>query len=409
MPRRQWIKALFLWGLGGLGLLSGNLAQAGRPRRYAQALPGTAVTLPKDHGPHPDFRTEWWYFTGWFEAEGLNAPVGVQITFFRNAPDTDTDNPSRLAPTQLLFAHAAVAMPGHGQLLHADKALRAGLGDTTMGPVDERGHFHLRLGNWHLQLNPDESWQARIDAQPFELDLRFVPTQAPWLQGDRGFSRKGPSPAQASHYITLPHLRSSGKIRLRDTKQTLNVRGRTWMDHEWSTAVLDPQASGWDWVGLHGEDGSSIMAFIIRRAPLRTTEQADRADRADRADKGAIRDTLWAHAELRSATGQRRVFKVVRFEPAQTWTSPRTGTVYPVAMQLQLDELRFDLKPLMPDQELDTRLSTGTIYWEGAVRVSMSQSHAADPAQPRPADNTSPVAWGTGYLELTGYWKPLKL
>lgn len=357
------------------------LPLAARP--YAKARPDNRIRLPQDHGPHPEFRTEWWYFTGWFQAKGQTDPLGIQITFFRNAPDTHPDNPRRLAPRQLLFAHAAIADPKTGKLLHAERAVRVGLNDSELGQIDEHGQMTLRLGRWGLRRMKDGQWQADILTRDFDLSLRFQTTQPPWLQGEQGYSRKGPAPLQASHYITLPHLQSSGYLRTKD-RQT-ELLGRTWMDHEWSTAVLDPRADGWDWVGLHGDDGSSLMAFVIRR-------------------QGAA--PLWAHACWRSANGEIRQFSRVRFEVTDWWTSPRTGTRYPINQRLHLDDWSLQLQALMPDQELDTRASTGTIYWEGAVRVF--QTSTPSPAGQAGSPATT-VRWGQGYLELTGYWRPLKL
>lgn len=352
-------------------------------RKWSAAKPDKLISLPADHGPHPDFRTEWWYFTGWFHPEGKSSQddaeaLGLQVTFFRNAPRTALENPVRMAPRQLLFAHVAIAQARRGKLLHGQTARRVGLSDTVMTSADASGRFELSISDWRLQAQADGRWQTRIRTPEFMLDCTFTPTQTPWLQGDKGFSRKGPDLLQASHYITLPHLDSRLTLDVKGEPKTAAWRGTTWMDHEWSTSVLDERAAGWDWVGLHGDDGSALMAFRIRP---RTTSTLSAAT-AD----------IWQHAELRSPDGQRRSFKRIRFETLDWWTSPRTGTRYPVKMRLHLDDEILTLSPLMPDQELDSRLSTGTVYWEGAVAVSRADR-----------------AWGKGYLELTGYWKPMTL
>ena len=365
-------------------------------RVYDQPRAGRVLTLPLDHAGHPDYRTEWWYFTGWLTREGkvskdkptadnpttshADNALGLQITFFRSAPKVSTHNKSRFSPTQLLFAHVAVADPARGQLWHDQISVRHGLADSEMVyTADAERTFKLRLRDWRLTLLKNGQWEASIRGRqagaPYALDLSFSPTQTPWLQGNKGFSQKGPRPEQSSHYITLPHLQTRGRIQLEGQTHVINS-GTTWMDHEWSTTVLDPAAQGWDWVGLHGLDGSSIMAF-------------------------AIRPDVWRHAAIRQADGRVKELSNVALTPVEQWTSGRTQTRYPVSMRLQLDNRTFELRPLMNDQELDARASTGTIYWEGAV--SVYEMPAGEAGQGKG------TLWGRGYLELTGYHKPMRL
>ncbi len=369
-------------------------------RNHAPALPAYRIRLPRDHGAHPSFRTEWWYFTGWFEAGGDGtSPIGIQITFFRTAPHSDPDNPARMAPHQLLLAHVAVASIQNGKLVHDQIARRTGLSDTGMSEVDSEGRFELRIGKWLLQRRADGVWVAQIRSAEMDLRCEFEPTQPEWLQGDAGFSRKGPRAEQASHYITLAHLASRAELRLRKDALTRRLTGKTWMDHEWSSSVLDERAVGWDWVGLHGDDGSSLMAFRIRGKDAASAAGGD----------------IWQHAQLRLADGRVVSFAKIRFEVLQKWTSPRTGTEWPISLRLVLDHTVFELRPLMPDQELDSRMSTGTVYWEGAVQVfrrpaGPTGAAARDSGTSREgASAGDTVRWGKGYLELTGYWKPMKL
>ncbi|HEY1058898.1 MAG TPA: lipocalin-like domain-containing protein [Limnobacter sp.] len=371
MNRRTCLQ--FLAAAGLTAPLQGPvLAKANR--LFDQPRADLPPQLPRDHGAHPGFRTEWWYFTGWFNSPGMANPLGIQVTFFRSAPELDVENPSRFNPSQLLFAHAAIAMPGKGQLVHAQTIRRAGSGlsaiRNTPGKV-----LDLQLPGWALSSPQGDTWQCDIQAQEVSLSLRMTQTQAPWLQGNNGYSRKGPGETQASYYITLPHLKTTGTIRV-DSK-TLPVDGSFWMDHEWSSTVLAPNAQGWDWVGLQGTGGESLMAFQIRPKP----------------EPGKTLKPIWTHAALRNAQGQVHTFKTVEFQTRQTWTSPRTGVVYPVEQALRLDGQQFYLKPMMPDQELDARNSTGTLYWEGAVAV----------------ENANQQPWGRGYLEMTGYDRPMTL
>lgn len=332
---------------------------------YAPVTPGHALQFPRDAGSHPQFRTEWWYLTGWVKtADGTE--LGMQITFFRNRPLLDESNPSRFAPRQLLFAHAALAEVKAGRLLHEQRAARAGFG---LAEAQE-GRTDVWIDDWSLR-QTDAGYSARIAARDFVYALEFKPSQAVLLQGERGFSRKGPDPAQASYYYSQPQLAVSGTISLKG--EQFAVSGSAWLDHEWSSAYLAKDAVGWDWVGLNLADGGALMAFRMR-------------DRQG--------GTYWAGGARRGADGRVQVFRPeeVRFEPLRRWRSPRTGAEYPVALRLKAGGLELDLEPLLDDQELDARASTGTIYWEGAVRAR---------AEGKPL--------GQGYLELTGYWKPLKM
>ena len=338
---------------------------------YAQPNPDIPIALPRDHGPHPAFRTEWWYFTGWFESPEMEQPLGVQITFFRSAPNVDVRNPSAFAPKQLLFAHAAVAMPAAGQLKHEQIIRRAGSGGAEFGSNRERV-LNIQMPGWLLETAQSDVWQCTIQTPQLAMNLRMEQTQTPWMQGRGGFSQKGPKPEQSSYYITLPHMTSEGTIQVAGKR--LAVKGSFWMDHEWSSTLLAPNAQGWDWMGLHGRNGEALMAFQIR-------------------DKNASNAPVWTHAALRQADGTVQTFKRIKFDVLRQWKSTRTGIEYPVAQRLVLDEQIFDLEPLFDDQELDARASTGTLYWEGAVRVKSADA--------------SP--WGQGYLEMTGYDKPMQL
>lgn len=357
-------RAFLLLPLLALALLAA-LPAAGADITYAPVKPGARLAFPRDHGSHPQFRTEWWYLTGWIKTED-GADLGVQVTFFRNRPGLAEDNPSRFAPRELLFAHAALADPKAGRLLHDQRSARAGFGIAQAGA----GDANLRLEDWSLARD-GEAWVADIKAGEFRLALRFTPNQPVLLQGEGGYSRKGPRPEQASYYYSLPQLAVSGEVRRAGV--TSKVTGRAWMDHEWSSEVMAPDAVGWDWAGINLDDGGALMAFRMRNA------------------KG---EAIWSGGSLRAADGRLKALgpKDVRFEPLRAWRSPRTGASWPVAMRVHAAGRQWDLAPLMDDQELDARASTNTVYWEGAVRAS----EAGKPA-------------GRGYLELTGYWKALKL
>ncbi len=334
MRRRQFL----------LALAAAPLARADEVA-FAAVTPGRRLRFPRDHGAHPEYRTEWWYATGWLERGG--ARLGFQVTFFRARTPWETKNPSRFAPRQILLAHAALADPRHGRLRHDERAARdafdlAGAATrTTEAWIDD----------WRFQLERG-AYRAKIAARDFAFDLALEAPGAPLLQGEDGFSRKGPRPQEASYYYSRPQMTVRGSV---DGER---VSGLAWLDHEWSSQYLAPEAAGWDWCGLNLDDGSALMAFRIR----------DRQGGVYYAPEGTA------------------------FTPLRRWRSPRTGVEYPVAMRVAALGKQYDLAPLMDDQELDARRSTGTIYWEGAVRVLHAGSEI-----------------GRGYLELTGYWRPLEL
>lgn len=332
---------------------------------YPPVVAGRAPAFPRDFGSHPDFRNEWWYVTGWVK-DGQGRDYGFQVTFFRHRPGVAEDSASAFAPRQLLFAHVALTDAGGGRLRHDQRAARAGFGLAEARVEDTA----VWIGDWRLE-RAGETYRTRVAADGFSLALDFRPTQGPFLQGDRGFSRKGPLPRQASYYYSLPHLAVSGKVTVKGEDRP--VAGSAWLDHEWSSAGLVPGAVGWDWAGINLEGGGALMAFRLR-------------------DKDGA--TLWAAGSYRSPAGAVRAFAPaeVAFVPRRRWRSAASGAEYPVAMEIRVPGLDLALEPLLDDQEVDGRRSTRAIYWEGAVRALRAGQAA-----------------GVGYLELTGYWQPLKL
>ena len=353
--------------LAGLCLVALLLIAAGPTDapEFSAVRPGAPITFPRDHGAHPGYRTEWWYVTGWLKTPD-GQDVGFQVTFFRSRLATDARNPSAFSPTQVLFAHAGLSDPKAGRLLHDGRIARQGFGLAEASVRDT----DVVIDDWRLRRRADGRFVAQVTTQAFGLDLMLTPSQPILLQGESGFSRKGAKLTQASRYYSLPHMRVSGVI-VRGGRR-VQVTGEAWMDHEWSSTLLDSQAVGWDWVGLNLDDGSAVTAFQVR----------DRTGRA-----------LWAGGSLRSrgGTSERLGPGDISFTTERVWRSPRTGGRYPVQRSLSLrttaGERRFRLTPLFDDQELDSRRTGGPVYWEGAVRTE----------------------GGRGYLELTGYVVPLRL
>ncbi|MDR6408938.1 lipocalin-like domain-containing protein [Paraburkholderia terricola] len=354
------------------GVLLASSVFAATPE-FAAVTPGHSISLAQDSGAHDGFRTEWWYATGWL-ATPDKQPLGFQITFFRSATGHDPADPSAFAPSQLIIAHAALSDPALGHLAHDQRIARQGFGLAYAKP----NNTDVKLDAWKIVRAADGHYDVTVDADGFSLHLALTPTQAPLLQGERGYSRKGPRPEQASYYYSEPHLRVTGTV-VRPaaaggrSKDGTAVTGAAWLDHEWSSTLLDANALGWDWLGANLTDGSALMAFRIR---------------------GRDGRAMWAHAALRNRAGEVTTFgrDQVDFTPVRTWRSPRTNTPYPVSMTVKTGALTWRLDPLMDDQELDSRQSTGAVYWEGAVRVSRDGADV-----------------GRAYLELTGYANALRI
>jgi predicted secreted hydrolase len=347
-------------------------AAAALPLARALAIEYPAVTprtliFPRDHGAHPEYRTEWWYLTGLLDA--APQPIGFQITFFRTRTEVDAANPSRFAAQQLIVAHAAIADAARGSLLKDERIARAGFGIAGAAPTDT----DVRLDRWHLARRADGVYECSVPARGFTLHFTATPTQPLLLQGQDGFSRKGPQPAQSSYYYSQPQLAVQAKLQ-RDGAEVA-ASGRAWLDHEWSSTLLDADAAGWDWIGMNLDGGAALTAFQIRRR-----------------ETGAA---LYGYASLRaSGTASARVYgpEAVRFEPLERWTSPRTRATWPVAQRIRVGERLFDTQPLFSAQELDSRATTGAVYWEGASLLR-EQGRAV----------------GRGYLEMTGYLEPIRL
>ena len=324
------------------------------------------LSFPRDFGAHGDFKTEWWYLTGSLQTGLPSAQsFGFQITFFRSRVDVASDSTSHFAAKQLVFAHTALTDLGRQQLWHDQRIARVGFGLVDAAADDT----HITLRDWTLRRTgavSQSTYTSHVAARDFTLDLNFKQTQPLLLQGDAGLSRKGPSPAHFSRYYTQPHLAVQGQLQYRN--QSLPVQGQAWLDHEWSDALLDKDAVGWDWIGMNLQDGSTLTAFRLRR-----------------------RDgsTLWSGGSLRMRGQPSHSFAdgEVRMTPGRSWLSPATGGRYPVEWQIDLPGARYTVRARLDNQELDSRNSTGSVYWEGLSALHDAQGQVI----------------GSGYLEMTGY------
>lgn len=397
MTRRRPLMAGAAWlGLGALlPPLPAQAQPAGaRPAPAApQPLPPMTLRFPRDHGSHPQLRTEWWYVTGQLRAG--EREFGFQVTFFRTRVDAAQGLASKFAAKQLLFAHAAVTDVQGRKLWHDQRIARAGFEIAQASEVDG----DIRLRDWSLRRTgavgtaggsgaggPGTSaaaavaapsvWQAQVTAGDFSLQLACTETQPLLLQGQAGLSRKGPQASQASYYYSLPQLAVRGSLSLAGLEggRALPAQGKAWLDHEWSQALMHGDAVGWDWIGINLDDGSALTAFRLRR------------------QDGS---TLWDGGSFRAAGGSTYVFSPgeVLFSPRRHWKSPLSQASYPVEWIVRTPADFYAVRALVDNQELDSRNSTGAIYWEGLCELADSNGNKV----------------GRGYLEMTGYAQPLRL
>lgn len=369
--RRRWLLSTPLWASWSAPLW----AQAAAPK----VAPRTLV-FPSDHGAHPEFRTEWWYATGWLHEAGNTAPrYGFQVTFFRSRTGVAEGNPSRFAAKQLLFAHAAVTDLAAGRLHHAERIARwSGASDMPRAAA-ATDTTRVHIGAWRFERDDDATYRTAVhdDAAGFAYQLRLTPTQPLLLQGKAGMSAKGPGAEHASHYYSQPQLTVRGQLTIKG--QARDVQGRAWLDHEWSETLMPAGAVGWDWIGMNLDDGSALTAFVLRRA-----------------DGSAV----WAGGSFRAA-GQGQAARnfaatEVQFTALAFWTSPATRGRYPVRWRVQTPVGEFEVQALVDAQELDSRAGTGAVYWEGLSELRRVSERGGQRV-------------GAGYLEMTGYASPLRL
>ncbi len=354
-------RRLLLTGLAGFSGIAGRVERA-------QALPVRQLLFPRDRGAHPEFRTEWWYITGHAESvQPDSREFGFQLTFFRSRVEGTQAMESKFAARQLIFAHAAITDVRGKRLWHDQRIARAGFGVAAGREQD----MNLKLRDWSLKAD-GASYAAELPTADFAIRLQFKETQGVLLQGRQGLSRKGPDEKQASYYYSQPQLAARGSLQIQGAN--FDVAGKAWLDHEWSDELLHPSAVGWDWIGMNLDDGGALTAFRLR-------------------DKDG--NAVWDGGSFRSASGELRIFKrgEVGFTATRSWTSPLSRTRYPVQWRVTTPMASYSVAAVIDDQELDSRNSTGSIYWEGLSRLTDSQGRRV----------------GMGYLEMTGYAEALRL
>jgi len=340
---------------------------------WRAALPGWKYEFPRDHGPHREFKTEWWYATGTLaDAEGHE--YGFQLTFFREgiSPGKKPPGSSRFRVTELPFAHFAFTDVTGKSFRYFQRSSRGAFGEAGFnipGEIDPRMAW---MEDWVLEQDKKGALHLKASAStPSEknsgrgIDLTLVQERMPLIHGGGGISPKSSKPVHASHYYSLTRLKAAGSVQING--KSLPVTGLVWFDHEWATNSLDASEAGWDWSGLHLSNGDDLMLFRIR----------------DQEGK-----TVFVSGTLRDTNGQVRQISDLELKPHGTWKSPHTAGVYPGGCEVRIPSLglSLDLKPRLADQEL---VLAPFAYWEGAVKGEGMIKGAPVKAE--------------GYLEMTGY------
>ncbi len=343
------------------------LGESGTAAGFARADGPRRFVFPRDHGSHPDYRSEWWYFTGNLFTEA-GRHYGFELTFFRVALAANAaPRESAWASTQVWLAHFAVTDTEGRHFIAAERSARGALG--LAGAAGSP--FEVFVEDWSAREDNGPGGPIRLsaktDAAAIELELTGLESGIV-LQGEDGLDRKGPEPGNASYYYSAPRLAARGTVTVAG-ERAVDVAGLAWLDREWGTSALSPGIEGWDWFGLELDDGRNLMFYRLRR------------------DDGMASE--WSGGTLVDATGRRERLGAgdVELEVLERWRSETTGVSYPVAWKLRVPRagLELEVRPRLRDQEIDLSVR----YWEGAVAVEGRSRGAA-------------VA-GAGYLELAGY------
>jgi predicted secreted hydrolase len=335
---------------------------------WKQAFGPWKWTFPRDHGSHPEFRTEWWYFTGNL-MDPLKKSFGYQLTFFRQGVLYQANDPNHpWAIRDVYLAHFTLTDVAAGQFWYADRASRKGPG---LSGAAEDG-LDVWLLNWMAKMEGNKiNLEARH--QNMELSLVLTPRKPLVLHGENGLSQKGPMRGQASYYFSYTDLEVKGSIKTPLSQALIQVHGISWFDHEFGSNQLTPNQVGWDWFSLHLSDGQDLMIYFLRRKD------------------GSMEPSSSGTLIKRSGEGSHLKLSDIQVEVLGYWKSPKSGGRYPSRWKIKVPSVRIEMEigSLVPNQELLTEGSTGVIYWEGAVAGKGTSSG-------RPITSE-------GYVELTGY------
>jgi predicted secreted hydrolase len=374
-PRRILAAAFLL----GLALQVAAAGAADGPGGFLQVTGPCGLEFPRDHGPHPGFRTEWWYYTGNLTTE-TGRRFGFQLTFFRHqltpfGASADWPNPhSAWRTRQVYLAHAAVSDISGKRHLQSEQAGREALG--MAGWVQNGDEMKVFVHDWSAVILPDRQ-RLEASAEGFAFQLELTPVKDPVRHGIDGYSRKGSTPERASCYYSMTRLETAGTVTLAD-RQPIAVTGTSWMDHEFSTAPLEAGTVGWDWLSVQLADRSEFMIYLLRRADGSLAP----------ASSGTYVDPL----------GVPRHLELGRFEVdvLDSWKSKRSGAVYPSVwrVKIPLAGIEVVVASNLANQEMRPADPAGITYWEGSVSARGTKGGGAIDGQ--------------GYVELTGYARPLE-
>lgn len=354
-------------GIAAAAAVAAAVAIAAPPAGWKQAAPGRAIVLPADHASHPDYKLEWWYYTGNLDAPG-GQRFGYQLTFFRIGVDPAPANPSRWAVRDLYMTHLALTDVTGRSYRFTERLNRSGPGWAGASPT----LYRVWNEDWAASRDANGTHRLTAAAEGIGLDLRLAEDRPAVLHGDRGYSRKGSAAGNASHYYSLTRMPTRGTITAGGRR--FEVSGASWMDHEFGTSFLEPEQTGWDWFSVQLDDGSDLMLFQLRRAD----------GSLDPRSGGTL-------VEAGGTVVPVAATDAVRLTAGRTWTSAASGARYPVAWTVDLPDrdLTLDVTAALDDQELRTGRGSGVTYWEGAIDVRGRHRGRA--------------VRGRGYLEMTGY------
>jgi predicted secreted hydrolase len=352
------------------------LAANPTPAPFQPAIAGYQYKFPRDHGSHPTYRTEWWYYTGHLHTKNGRS-FGFELTFFRRGvpPEEITTLPSKWSVKDLYLAHFAVTDINGKQFHFSEKLSREGLGKA--GADESR--LRVWIDDWRTEAATDSPGTHTLVAKDatHALELTLQPAKPLVTHGVAGISRKGKEVGQASHYYSFTRLATTGSLTIEG--EQFEVTGTSWMDHEFGSGDLGADQVGWDWFSIQLEDDTELMLYRMRR----------KDGSSDLASSGTAV----------SPDGRTRHLEVTDFqiESTGTWASSESKATYPARWQLKFPslDLVLDVTPLLADQELRTSRSTKVSYWEGAVAVTGTKQGRS--------------VKGQGYVELTGYAERLKL
>ena len=339
---------------------------------YSQAKPGYQYQFPYDHGAHPEFQTEWWYYTGHLNTEKGEA-YGFELTFFRFGNDQESafKNPSRWAVKEIYMAHFAISSIKEKTFNYKEKISREALGKA--GAL--KGRLKVWIDDWSVE-EVDGAHLLKASHPKWEINLKLVPAKPPVIHGKDGISRKGGLSGEASHYYSLSRLQVIGT--LRKDQSTLRVEGMAWMDHEFSTHSLPKELAGWDWFSIQLDNQWELMIYQLRQKDGSLSPFSS----------GTLVDPKGNSIPLKAQD-----FKI---KVLDHWESRKSKGIYPILWGVLIPDKKIDLTltPVFSDQELLTPESTQVTYWEGAVRIRGKW------------DGLSVT--GKGYTEMTGYSNGLR-